>query len=215
MRAVVTGFEGFAGKINPSGLIAKSLDGAAFGELFVTGLELPEDFKTLPSIMRDLIRKTKPDILISTGWDYISKFKIEKVALNIQSSEFGDKIVPDNLGNSPSGEEVIARAPTGLRATLPAEKILRQIQAAGLPAYLSYSAGTHCCNTVMYSGIYYSQKANPNSLSGFIHIPPTPEMKLNRGKSGGSIAQSRERKAIECALVASRDFLAGKSKGKR
>jgi pyroglutamyl-peptidase len=212
LRALVTGFEGFAGKINPSGLIAKSLDGVTFGELTVVGRELPEDFTTLPKIMHDLVRETKPDILISTGWDFISKLKIEKVALNVQNSEFGDKVVPDNKGNSPMGEEVIPKAPLGLRSTLPAEKIAKEMDAIKIPVYLSYNAGTHCCNTVMYSGIYYSQKAKPGSLSGFIHIPPTPEMKM---QGNASMSQSREREAIERALIASRDFLAEKSKRKR
>src|SRR5579862_9305 len=115
MRALVTGFEGFAGKINPSGLIASSLDGVRIGNLEVTGRELPEDFANLPSIMRDLVREVKPDILISTGWDYISKFKIEKIALNVQNSEFGEKVVPDNKGNSPVGQDVIAKGPLALR----------------------------------------------------------------------------------------------------
>lgn len=207
MRALVTGFEGFAGRINPSGLIAKSLDGVTYGELTVVGRELPEDFTTLPKIMRDLVREAKPDILISTGWDFISKIKIEKVALNVQNSEFGDKIVPDNKGNSPTGEEVISKAPLGLRSTLPAEKIAKELEAINIPVWLSYNAGTHCCNTVMYSGLYYSQKARPGSLSGFIHIPPTPEMKL---QGTVSMSQSREREAIERALVASQDFLAEK-----
>lgn len=211
MRALVTGFEGFQGKVNPSGLIARSFDGVTFGELVVTGRELPEDFMSLPSILRDLVREIKPDILISTGWDYISKFKVEKIALNVQNSEFGDKTVPDNQGNAPSGVEVISKAPLGLKSTFPADKIVEALNDAKIPAHLSYSAGTHCCNTVMYSGIYYSQKAKKSSVSGFIHVPPTPEMKMPKGKNA-TFSQSKEEETIEHALIACRDYLSNKQR---
>jgi pyroglutamyl-peptidase len=211
MRALVTGFEGFGGHVNPSGLIARSLDGVTFGDLVVTGRELPEDFTTLPSVVHDLVKEVKPDILISTGWDYISKFKIEKVALNVQNCEFGDKIVPDNYGHTPSGDEVIPKAPLALKATIPTEMILKELVDAKFPVQLSYSAGTHCCDTVMYSGIYYVRKLKPNSLSGFIHIPPTPEMKVPMDRSA-KFTQAKEEEAIQHALIVCRNYLSDKKR---
>ncbi len=213
MRALVTGFEGFGGHVNPSGLIARSLDGMTLGDLVVAGRELPEDFTTLPRVVRELVKEVKPDILISTGWDYISKFKIEKVALNVQNSEFGDKIVPDNNGHAPTGDEVIPKAPLALKATLPTEMILKELVDAKFPAQLSYSAGTHCCDTVMYSGIYYTQKIKPGSLSGFIHIPPTLEMKIS-GDRVAKFNQAREEDAIQHALIACRNFLSDQKRMK-
>jgi pyroglutamyl-peptidase len=211
MRALVTGFEGFDGKVNPSGQIAKGFDGKTFGELEIVGRELPEDFQNLPRILRNLTTKIRPDILISTGWDYIAKFKVERVALNIQNSEFGDKVVPDNRGNAPSGNDVISGAPLALRASMPTEKILNVFQKSRIPAYVSYSAGTHCCNTVMYSGIYYSQKINPKVLAGFIHIPPTPEMNVPKDRAV-SFGLKEEKRAIKKALICCRDFLVNRRK---
>ncbi|PSN85096.1 hypothetical protein B9Q02_07680 [Candidatus Marsarchaeota G1 archaeon BE_D] len=44
VKALVTGFEGWLGKTNPAGVIAKSLDGAKINDLEVVGREIPEDF---------------------------------------------------------------------------------------------------------------------------------------------------------------------------
>ena len=207
MQALVTGFEGWAGRENPSGKIAKSLDGKRFGDLLVHGRELPEDFTTLPQIMKKLIAGIKPDIVIGTGWDYVSAIKVEKVALNFQNCRFGEKLVPDNYNHRPLGSDVIRRGELALRATLPVDEIVQGLAAKKIPAFASYQAGTHCCNTVMYSAIYYSQRTKGRSpIAGFIHIPPVETMTV---KASGTkpLSLARERAAIESALETCRDNL--------
>jgi pyroglutamyl-peptidase len=206
MQALLTGFEGWAGKMNPSGKIAKSLNTRKYGELQVAGYELPEDFYKLPGILSKLIGKLRPDIIIGTGWDYISKIKVEKVALNVQNSFFGGATVPDNYKHAPKGGEVIKRGELALRSTLPAEKIVDRLNKRKIPAFVSYQAGTHCCNTVMYSGIFYSKRAKQNTIAGFIHIPPVEEMRVKRAATS-PMKLEREISAIETALETSRDFL--------
>lgn len=201
MRALVTGFEGFDSRSNPSGMIAKHLDGKVLGGFEIAGRELPEDFYRLPEILHDFIREVKPRAIISAGWDYISKVKVEVVALNVMNSKFGDKLVPDNAGNSPIGEKVIKTGPLALKATYPAEQIVKEVSEAGIPAYVSYQAGTHCCNTVMYAALYHSQQLRPKPFCGFMHIPPIAEMKVKSG-STKSMSLVKETEAIECALIA-------------
>jgi pyroglutamyl-peptidase len=206
MQALLTGFEGWAGRMNPSGKIAKSLDKGKYGELRVAGYELPEDFYRLPKILSRLISKVRPDIVIGTGWDYVSKIKVEKVSLNIQNSLFGDLLIPDNYNHRPKGNEVIKRAELALRSSLPAEKIVVNLKRKMIPAFVSYQAGTHCCNTVMYSAIHYSKKTKRNAIAGFIHIPPVQEMGI---KKAGTLPMrvEQETRAIEIALETSRDYL--------
>jgi pyroglutamyl-peptidase len=206
MQALLTGFEGWAGKVNPSGKIAKALNGEKIGALTVTGKELPEDFYKLPAILRQLINKLKPDIVISTGWDYISKIKVEKVSLNVMNCIFGDKTIPDNSGNAPKGKDVIRGGPLSLEATIPAELIVNKLTKKHIPSYVSYHAGTHCCNDVMYSGVYYTQKVKPNSVAGFVHIPPVAEMKIKK-LGVKQMTLERETQAIEIALETCRDYL--------
>jgi pyroglutamyl-peptidase len=210
MRALVMGFEGWGGRINPSGTIAKLLDGKKFGNLAVTGRELPENFKSLPRIVARSISTVKPDIVISTGWDYISKISVEKVSLNVMNSRFGSESVPDNYGNEPNGGEIIRKAPLALRATFPAEEIVDDLSKVKIPAYVSYQAGTHCCNTVMFSVLYHTMKSKKSPISGFIHIPPVKEMKL-KGSRVKPMKLSEEIKAIETALKTCRNYLDSKN----
>jgi pyroglutamyl-peptidase len=206
MKALLTGFEGFAGKMNPSGKIARSLNNKKLGILEVAGYELPEDFNRLPKILNSLIIKERPEIVIGTGWDYVSKIKVETVSLNVQNSVFGDKIVPDNYNHKPEGVEIVKRGELALKSSLPAAKIVANLKKKKIPAYVSYHAGTHCCNSVMYSAIYYSQKIRQNAIAGFIHLPPVKEMHVER--SGTSpMKLEREESAIEIALETCRDYL--------
>jgi pyroglutamyl-peptidase len=205
MLALLTGFEGWAGRMNPSGKIAKSLNMRKFGKLEVAGYELPEDFYKLPRIVSNLVEKLKPNIIIGTGWDYISQIKVEKVSLNVQNALFGDSTVPDNYRHVPKGSEVIKRGDLALRSNLPSEKIVDRLHKKGIPAFVSYQAGTHCCNTVMYSAIFYSRKARRNTIAGFIHIPPVEEMNVRRAGTA-PMDFEQETNAIEIALETSRDY---------
>jgi pyroglutamyl-peptidase len=207
MKALLTGFEGFAGKMNPSGVIAKSLDKKRLGELEISGRELPEDFRRLPNILHRLIDGEKPDIVIGTGWDYVSQIKVEKISLNVQNSVFGDKVVPDNYNHKPKGNPIIDKGALALRATFPAEKIVESLKKRKIPATISYNAGTHCCNTVMYSAIFYSQSTKRSkAIAGFIHIPPIAEMKM-KNPNIVPMTLEEETRAIEGAIETCRKYL--------
>ncbi len=212
LKALVTGFEGWQGRVNPSGKIALELDGKEFEGLSVIGKELPENFYELPGVLRDLVRRIKPDILICSGWDYVSKIKVEKIGLNVMNSVFDDKIVPDNYGQKPMGERIIPRGSPALEASFPAELIVENLNRIGIPAYVSYHAGTHCCNTVMYSALYFLKKTKPKSIAGFIHLPPIEEMGLTR-ESVTPMPLEREREAMESALITCRDYLNSRRRG--
>ncbi|MEM0287915.1 MAG: pyroglutamyl-peptidase I [Nitrososphaerota archaeon] len=210
MRILITGFEAWAGKKNPSGMIAKNLDGKAIKGLDVIGRVLPEDFYALPGLSKKLIAEIRPDAVISTGWDYTKAIKVEKIALNVMNSFFVDSVVPDNYGNKPSHEPIIRNAPIALQSTLPADEIVQELRKNNIPAVVSYYAGTHCCNTVMYSFLHTDKV----KISGFIHVPPLPEMV--KGVRTDSIVMSidEQEKAIQLAIeVCARHLLPSEKDG--
>jgi pyroglutamyl-peptidase len=217
VKAILTGFEAWGGRMNPSGIIARELDGTNIGKLRVVGIVLPENFYKLPQMIRSIIRKHDPSVVIGTGWDFISKVKVEKVGLNVMNSNFGDRVVPDNYGQKPSGEKIVDTGPTALDSTFPAEKIVERLNDKGIPAFISYHAGTHCCNTVMYSSLYALKSLGANALSGFIHIPPVDEMKLESSNRFSTMPLSREKEAISVALRECSDSLGspGKKENKK
>ncbi|PSO03895.1 hypothetical protein B9Q13_06110 [Candidatus Marsarchaeota G2 archaeon ECH_B_SAG-G16] len=194
VKALVTGFEGWLGKTNPAGVIAKSLDGAKINDLEVVGREIPEDFTKIPSVIKRLIAEVQPEIFLGLGWDYTKGIKVERIALNVMDSDFWGEIKPDNYGNTPHNQRIFERAPLALESTLPVDQIVQTLKNSGIFAFASYFAGTHCCNTVMYSALYYSRRSK--RIAGFVHIPPIPGMFENTP----TMELDQEKKAIELVL---------------
>lgn len=209
MRILVTGFEAWAGNKNPSGMIAKELDGKVISDAQVVGRVLPEDFYKMNSIARKIVSEVKPDAVISTGWDYTRAIRVEKVALNIMNSFFADKIVPDNYGNKPNDESIVKNAPLALRSTLPADEIVKELKRNKIPATISYHAGTHCCNAAMYSFLHQKITA------GFIHVPPLPEMLKDKEERSIAMPLETQKRAIEIAVKVCAEHLSSKKISKQ
>ena len=64
--------------------------------------------------------------------------------------------------------------PAAYFTTLPIKAQLRALQAAGLPAEISQTAGTFVCNHVFY-GLMHALRDRPQVRGGFVHIPFLPE----------------------------------------
>ena len=92
----------------------------------------------------------------------------ELVAVNLRSAR-----IPDNAGNAPMDEPVVPGGPDGLFSTLPVEEMAARVRALGLPASVSYSAGTYVCNDLMYTVLHHF--AGTGVRAGFIHVPFLPE----------------------------------------
>ena len=92
----------------------------------------------------------------------------ERIAVNIR-----DARIEDNGGNQPHGEFVAKDGPAAYFSTLPVAAMAKAIEAAGIPATVSNSAGAFVCNDVMYS-LLHAFAGSPVRC-GFIHVPYIPE----------------------------------------
>ena len=88
----------------------------------------------------------------------------ELVGINLRHAS-----IPDNKGNQPLDEPIIAGGKTAYFSTLPVRKIVTAIQETGLPSQVSYSAGSYVCNEVIYALLAYFE--DTQTRVGFIHIP--------------------------------------------
>ena len=64
--------------------------------------------------------------------------------------------------------------PDAYNATLPNEEIVDAINKAGIPAALSFHAGTHLCNQMLYTTAHLIRQSGMSTLNGFVHVPQTP-----------------------------------------
>jgi pyroglutamyl-peptidase len=173
---LLTGFEPFdGGRVNPSGEVARRLDGARIGALTVTARVLPVSFARLPALIGALIEAARPDALIGMGLAAGDPaIRLERFAINRAHSERAD-----NDGLAPADQPLDQAGPAGRAASWPTAPALARLRAAGIPARLSFHAGTHCCNLWLYHALGALERAGRGIPCGFIHLPSLPEQVLD------------------------------------
>lgn len=196
MKILVTGFDPFGGeKLNPAYEAVKLLPDKIRGA-DVIKLEIPTVFTKSVSIVEESIKNRQPDVVLSIGQaGGRMNISIEKVAINLAEAR-----IPDNDGEQPLDQKIRQDGENAYFATIPVKEIVNNIRMHGIPANISYTAGTYVCNSIMYNVLYLTQKKYPNISAGFIHVPFSTEQAA--GKPDGTASMSIETisKAIEYAI---------------
>ncbi len=170
-RVLLTGFDPFGGEtVNPSWEAVRRLDQQTVRGHQVVALQLPTCFGQSLRALRTALARYTPVLVICVGQaGGRSRVSLERVAINID-----DARIADNAGKQPVDKPVIRGAPAAYFSTLPIKAQLRALQAAGLPAEISQTAGTFVCNHVFY-GLMHALRDTPQVRGGFVHIPFLPE----------------------------------------
>ncbi len=171
MKALITGFEPFAGdKINPSSLAVARLKKRIAGVAVHTA-QLPASYARSAIVLRGAIVETRPDIVLCVGLaGGRAELCLERVAINVQ-----DARIRDNDGKQPIDKPVIANGPAAHFASLPIKACVSAMRKAGLPAIVSNTAGTFVCNHIFYSLMDFVARHQLAMRGGFLHVPYAPE----------------------------------------
>lgn len=166
---LITGFDPFDGAtINPSWEAVKLLP-ERIGDYEIHKLQIPTVFTLAPRTVLEKAEALRPDVIISVGQaGGRAAVTPERIGINIR-----DARICDNAGISPKEEPIAPDGPDGLFTTLPIKAMIEAIQAAGLPAAISNTAGTFVCNDVLYSLLH--RYHGTGVRCGFIHVPYLPE----------------------------------------
>lgn len=200
-KILVTAFEPFAGRgRNPSLDVLSGLHSGPGGRRLYKA-KLPVSGQAVGPRITGLIRRVKPDIIISLGLAAgEAAVRVERFALNIQ--DYGIK---DNAGRRPEGKKIKEDGPAAYFVTSDPVKLAAAIRRAGVPAYVSNHAGAYVCNTLMYEALHAAAASGLKIKFAFIHLPLTTEMAL-REKPGKTIPPSLPLsllvKAVEAAIKA-------------
>jgi pyroglutamyl-peptidase len=203
---LLLGFEPFGGeRINPSGEIARALDGEIVNGHRIVASILPVVFATTLPMLEALLETHRPALAIATG-QAGGRFEIsiERIAANLI-----DARIADANREQPVDEPVIADAPAAYFSTLPVKAMLARLRALGIPAALSQSAGAYVCNQAFYALAHLVATRYRTTRAGFIHVPWLPEQ---AARHHGQPSMSLEtmlvavRAAIECAIATRRDL---------
>ena len=186
--ALVTGFEPYGARsVNPSMLVAGSLDGTEVASVPVVGRTLPVSIRRLRQRVDDILREVAPAVVVSLGlWPGEPMIRLERVAINVADFE-----IPDNEGEVLTDAPLDAAALPAIPSRLPLRAIERALLEAGIPARLSSTAGTFLCNATMYAFLQATEPVRPPVPCGFVHLPYLPEQVsalLARAKADRSLA---------------------------
>lgn len=180
MKILLTGFEPFNNaNINPSGEIIKRLP-EKIEEVTLIKEILPVEFRKAGQKIKELLKQYEPDIIISIGQaGNRPDISIERVAVNLDCvrSMDGKRELADNAGERPVDVKIEEDGESAYLSNLPIWDLIKRIQEKGIPAAVSYSAGTYVCNHVMYTALYEGNKKYPYMKAGFIHVPFLTEQK--------------------------------------
>ena len=175
-KILVTAFDPFGGEsINPALVAVMQLPDEIDGATIIKR-ELPTVFDKSADILRQLLVEECPDAVISVGQaGGRAGITIERVAINID-----DARMPDNDGITRQDSPIVPGGPAAYFSTLPIKPIVAALKEAGIPAFVSDSAGTFVCNHVMYTALHYATLKQIDMLAGFVHIPYLPQQVLDK-----------------------------------
>ncbi len=176
MEILLTAFDPFGGaSTNPSwqavSRVREDWDGA-----HLTRLLVPTVFGEAERLVLKKAEEISADAILcvgQAGGRY--GLSVERVAINLD-----DASIPDNRGNQPVDQPISSKGAPAYFATIPVKSVVSAIQQAGVPAELSYTAGTFVCNHLLYRVLEDSALSHPGRQGGFIHVPFLPEQVIRR-----------------------------------
>jgi pyroglutamyl-peptidase len=177
MRVLVTGFEPFNGATsNPSQAVAQALDGYKTRNITVIGRVLPVVFATVPNAITALLDELRPDAVLGTGLA-ASEWMLR---LEMFCSNRIESTSPDNAGVSAEARPIDLAGPSVRQSTVDLKTAAALLKTAKIRARLSYHAGSHCCNLLLYTMIGLIEQRGWPTQAAFIHLPPEETMSIEQ-----------------------------------
>ena len=198
MKVLITGFDPFGGEnVNPAYEAVKLLPDVVAGAK-VMKLEIPTVYNKAYEAVEVGIEKYNPDVVICVGQaGGRSSIQIEKVAINLAEAR-----IKDNEGNQPMDLPIRPDGKNAYFTNLPCKAVVNEIRKAGIPAHISYTAGTFVCNDVMYSLLYMIDKKYNHIRGGFIHVPYVLNQVIDKPMGTAAMSVETIAKGLELAIKA-------------
>ena len=120
-----------------------------------------------------------------------ARIRLEAVGLNIggSSAQYPDEFRP-----------LDAEGPAAYASDLPLASWAAKLRFSGLPAAVSYHAGTYLCNALLYLALHFSQRRKLRTRSTFVHLPLAPQQVTRESKDMPTMAPESTAKALKLLL---------------
>jgi pyroglutamyl-peptidase len=120
-----------------------------------------------------------------------SRIQLEAIGLNIggSSSQSPDQYRP-----------LVEDGPVAYRTALPLADWAVKLRRAGIPAQVSFHAGTYLCNATLYWSHYLFERLALATQSAFIHVPLDVSQVVNEPHGTASLPASLSAQAVRLIL---------------
>jgi len=205
VRILLTGFEPFAGRgINPSWDAAQQLDRVDAGPARIDVLRVPVAWReSVATIVRELDREPAEGLVIGG-------LSFGRAAISVEAIAHAIGDVPWQADNA---DVVLAAArsdgddagPDALLATAPVRAIAQAINAAGIPALVSWDGGAYVSNATLYGALRYASDRGITLPTTYLHVPGTPEMTTGTATPSLPLELIVTAFRIACEVIATHD----------
>lgn len=197
-HVLITGFEPFGGeKVNPSELVARSLEGRIIAGRSLAVRVLPVETRNIAERLQRAVTEESPDIVICMGQaSGRTAMAMERVAVNVL-----DFSLPDNVGVMRKNDSITRGGPDARLSPMPFAEIVAAWTDNGIPGYVSNSAGTYICNQALYEILGIAETVSPPIVAGFVHLPYLPAQAATLGPdSTPSMAFELMKRGVEILI---------------
>jgi pyroglutamyl-peptidase len=195
---LLTGFEPFdRDPVNPSGEVAKRLDGRVVGGCVVQSVILPVQHEAARAVVAPRLAAPGLAAVVHLGLaGGRARISLERVAVNVM-----DYSRPDADGQVLRDAACVPDGPPAYFSTLPVRDMLLALHAEGIPAVISNTAGTYLCNDISYTTLHALERRALPIPAGFVHFPFLPSMVAAHDLEEPSMDVAMMTRAVEIILA--------------
>lgn len=202
-KILLTGFEAYGHTPqNPAESVSRALDGKRIDAAEIIGRVVPNTFFECIEVVRDSIAELEPQIVVMMGeYGGRATITVERIAQNLNdSTRYG---LADNSGRKLRGQCTIPGGPAAYYTTLPIRAMVKAMRESGIPADISDTAGTFCCNHLMYGVLHHIHSSALQIRAGWIHLPHLPQVAaLPENLGAPSMSVETSSRGVEVGLRA-------------
>ena len=160
---LVTAFEPYdRWKANSSWLALVQLTQSLPSQPTITTRLYPVDFAAVKEKLANDLRADYDYALHLGQAPGSTRIQLESIAINVGGSSMQ---LPDQF------QPLVHGGPTAYRSPLPLGPWSVRLRELGIPAQVSYHAGTYLCNATLYFSCYLAERMGLKTRSAFIHLP--------------------------------------------
>ncbi len=173
---LLTGFEPFGNTpINPAERVARLLDGEEIDGSKVVSRIVPSSYFQCIDVVTAAIAELQPESVIMMGeYGGRAMLTVERIAQNLNDcTRYG---LLDNAGLAMQGGFTVPDGPVAYYSDVPLRAMVKAMRDAGVPADISDTAATFCCNHLLYGVLHHIAEAKLDTRAGWVHLPHLPEV---------------------------------------